>query len=668
MLFESMTLQNFMRYEGENRIEFSCDPEKNVTVILGDNTVGKTTIAQAFRWCLYGKLLLDSGKKETDYHLLNNDVSDRLTPETKGTVSVEIVMLTNEMRYVLKRDITYTHRLRAYGLEEHSKHVSLKMGKPGLDTTSIEVDTDKIRDVINELLPENLSSYFLFDGERWSDVSISGVRTDIKDSVHILTGVSSLQNTMKHLKDMGSQSVMSKFRSNIHGSGNKYNELQQSAERLEREITTFEGNIRQYDERVSDMQNKIDEINGWLDKNKNTETMQREFRDKKATLSSRQDQLAICHKKLVEDFSSKAFMLAAEPMVKKASALFKSANLQKRDIPYMHQATIDYLIERGKCICGASIKKGSSEYDELMDQRSYLVPADIGTALGNFEQTASRWTVNDQEDKQTLTDDIFLTDNADRNYRDASAACESLSKEMNEHVDFSAKRQAIREYQRIQMEASSNKGEVTERIRQKKCDIKDIDNQLQEFASKDAENQKWQRRYKIADELYNECVRRYDAQERKVFKVLNSGIEKNFETMFHEKDKRIELDSEYNIRMLYRKGDGYTEEKNLSEGEKVARNFAFIVTMMKSGCRLLSENSGLPGEQLPIVLDGPFSKLGEENIPLIAQALPSAAEQVIIFMLDKDWKYTGLDEYVGSRYHIDKNPEDNFASVRKVEA
>ena len=89
---------------------------------------------------------------------------------------------------------------------------------------------------------------------------------------------------------------------------------------------------------------------------------------------------------------------------------------------------------------------------------------------------------------------------------------------------------------------------------------------------------------------------------------------------------------------------------------------------MKSGCRLLSENSGLPGEQLPIVLDGPFSKLGEENIPLIAQALPSAAEQVIIFMLDKDWKYTGLDEYVGSRYHIDKNPEDNFASVRKVEA
>lgn len=41
-----------MRYKGENTIEFSCDPEKNVTVVLGENTAGKTTIAQAFRWAL----------------------------------------------------------------------------------------------------------------------------------------------------------------------------------------------------------------------------------------------------------------------------------------------------------------------------------------------------------------------------------------------------------------------------------------------------------------------------------------------------------------------------------------------------------------------------------------------------------------------------------------
>lgn len=46
------------------------------------------------------------------------------------------------------------------------------------------------------------------------------------------------------------------------------------------------------------------------------------------------------------------------------------------------------------------------------------------------------------------------------------------------------------------------------------------------------------------------------------------------------------------------------------------------------------------GDTLPIVLDGPFSKLGDKNISLIAKVLPEVSEQVIIFMLDKDWKYT----------------------------
>lgn len=57
MKFESITMENFMRYKGRNHIEFSCDDVKNVTVVLGDNTVGKTTIAQAFRWGLYGALM-----------------------------------------------------------------------------------------------------------------------------------------------------------------------------------------------------------------------------------------------------------------------------------------------------------------------------------------------------------------------------------------------------------------------------------------------------------------------------------------------------------------------------------------------------------------------------------------------------------------------------------
>ena len=84
MKFKTLKMKNFMRYKGVNEIDFSCDEEHNVTVVLGDNTVGKTTIAQAFRWCLYGAIMIERGKKESDYQLLNNDVLAKLDADSYG--------------------------------------------------------------------------------------------------------------------------------------------------------------------------------------------------------------------------------------------------------------------------------------------------------------------------------------------------------------------------------------------------------------------------------------------------------------------------------------------------------------------------------------------------------------------------------------------------------
>ena len=53
---------------------------------------------------------------------------------------------------------------------------------------------------------------------------------------------------------------------------------------------------------------------------------------------------------------------------------------------------------------------------------------------------------------------------------------------------------------------------------------------------------------------------------------------------------------------------------------------------------------------LPLVLDAPFSKLGTQNIGLISRKLLEFAEQVIIFMLDKDWEASGLDKYTLDDY------------------
>ena len=105
------------------------------------------------------------------------------------------------------------------------------------------------------------------------------------------------------------------------------------------------------------------------------------------------------------------------------------------------------------------------------------------------------------------------------------------------------------------------------------------------------------------------------------------------------------------------------------KSEKPKETIAQVVEK-ESKPKKKAEKAGMDGElgdTLPIVLDGPFSKLGDENIRLIAGVLPQVSEQVILFMLQKDWKYTGLDAYVGASYYIDKKAEESFASIKRVE-
>ena len=53
MLLKKLYLTNFRPFKGEHEIEFSVDPEKNVTLVMAENGAGKTTLAQAFQWVLY---------------------------------------------------------------------------------------------------------------------------------------------------------------------------------------------------------------------------------------------------------------------------------------------------------------------------------------------------------------------------------------------------------------------------------------------------------------------------------------------------------------------------------------------------------------------------------------------------------------------------------------
>ena len=107
MKFKNLYLFNFMRYKGENRIEFSCEEDRPVTVVLGDNTSGKTTLSQAFRLALYDRIQEEPGKKEKDYCLLNHDVIAGMDANSIAKVEVRLEVIQGDYIYRITRSIQY---------------------------------------------------------------------------------------------------------------------------------------------------------------------------------------------------------------------------------------------------------------------------------------------------------------------------------------------------------------------------------------------------------------------------------------------------------------------------------------------------------------------------------------------------------------------------------
>ena len=88
----SIELINFRQFE-HCKIDFSIDKQKNVTLILGDNGTGKTTIAQAFNWCLYGKTTFSNNI------LLNRNKANYLIPNDTEIVNVIVCLEHNNKKY-----------------------------------------------------------------------------------------------------------------------------------------------------------------------------------------------------------------------------------------------------------------------------------------------------------------------------------------------------------------------------------------------------------------------------------------------------------------------------------------------------------------------------------------------------------------------------------------
>ncbi|MGH9962644.1 MAG: AAA family ATPase, partial [Pyrinomonadaceae bacterium] len=76
MLLRRIELSNFGPYHGRHAVDLTVSLGSPVVLVHGENERGKTSLANAIRWCLYGRARGRAGRDLTTVSLINWEALD----------------------------------------------------------------------------------------------------------------------------------------------------------------------------------------------------------------------------------------------------------------------------------------------------------------------------------------------------------------------------------------------------------------------------------------------------------------------------------------------------------------------------------------------------------------------------------------------------------------
>ena len=641
MLIKKLELENFRQYIGNQTIEFSTDREKNVTVLIGVNTSGKTTLVRAFEWVLYGTNEFD------DKNLLNKNVAENMqvgeTKAVKGALTIEHESETGEtVTYVIERKQIYT--CTGTSVRANVSEAKISYLQPD-GQTKTKLDTDFYMNV-ERILPRRLANYFFFGGERVGNIA---TKSDIEESVQGLMGLDVLKNAMSHLK-----TVINKLKKALDFSGdsraidtqNKLNGALARKQECENELNTVTEQQEYY-------QSEKEKYAALLRANEETAAAQKRREQLDNIIKSLEERIARDKKDLVSAFSRNSFAFFSLPILKKAVEMLNNSEDETESVPEMTAASIDYILKRGVCICGTCISEGSAAEKHLLCEKAKQPPESIGSLVRRYREQAMDYISSSDNYYEAIESRIatLRADQRELGLRIDERA--SLDESLKGAKDVATLEQQYQIAERRVKEFDKRKESLLETIGSCKRDISNYEKALETLTKANQKNARISLNIDYAQAVLDWVSDAYYSRESIVRGRLEEKVNANFGMMYHG-SRTVTIDDKYRVRYI----DVTTEE---SDGLKAVKSFAFVSGLVDLAKEALNSDSSKEAnttpQYYPLVMDAPFSNVDEIHIKNISAILSRSAEQVIIAVMQKDWEPAAeiMAPLVGRSYRIEKD-------------
>lgn len=627
MIIHSIQLENFRSFYGTQKIDFATDENKNTTFIWADNNVGKTNLLNAITWCLHAQFT-SSFKRNDD--LLNHQAK----AEGINNYSVTLIFEETDKFYSVKR---MGGSLPGFTLHEITN-----------DGDFNKINNESI--FINSIIPKEMMKYFIIDGEGISESVDDKGQISASRSIKDILGFQVAEKTLEdiktirreHTKELTNLDVTSE----VSSAQRKFNDIDRQYQKYLDEKKSLDAALLLYKEGFEKADQYLKNSNHEVVKIK---TQQRQsLSNELASLKSRLNQLESQKIGLVRKYSWVAFSntLSTEAMS------FIDENQYKGTIPApFNQSLIKDIIDEAKCICGAEVKPGTSAYQNIFEMLGKAANPDILNRIARARsqlQVIKSYSTDAVDDIAMNMSEIKITKDKITQVKNR---IEAISIEIMD-VDNEKIKQYEAEYKR-----NSSQINVTERqIGSKESQISHLlservklDDLIKRLSALSPKASLLRNKIEFIDEIK---------------KVIESELENAFDKI------KIELVTQMNNFMRAHLADNllikitddfkvglYSKDGRLMApggGLTAMLSLVFISTLI-SIARIRKNASGnilTPGAIAPIILDAPFSKLSDTYAPKLAAALPSNADQLIIFMYDGNAK--GGEKIIRQNGHLGK--------------
>lgn len=699
MLIESITLNNYRLYEGENVIQFHFDEAKNVHLICGENGFGKTTLLHSLLWCLFGRFVGDvpvSGQETNSSYaamqkeILNQNAAKRF--EEKATP--EIVALIKKNGYTndyeeIKKDSVYSVAIcfAEVGIPSIpcQKIVVARSYDSLLQKEDVEILIDGVKnELTDEIGPEvfindfilnrDIAKLFFFDSEEIVSLADTGTiaeRRKLSKAYEEVLGIRKYEELRSNLeglrlryrkksKDIGLKDELEKLEAEREGVSNELTKLSDSLTEIETTLTNLREQDGQLQLQLSREGNSV-----------KTEELQRV----KAVIEK-------CKKDDIEMKSALKQFIDYAPFAISGQLFARAYELAKAD----HEAIANNNTATAQ---NSVLDALSKEMKGLLDKMPVNKDSkkDAHTQLEAIIEKY-RGRACDRDIQVTLTDDEFA---------EVEAVYNSLT--TTYRIEFEALAEAYRKnkitlernVKRLSNIQSKESDEVIKGLRDNKnkieaeikaneekqrlghirtgelqLTIESYDKKIKELSRKISVDDADEAKDKLASELITELDTFLLSLKKNKKSSLELRIKNTLNTLMHKEDfishVEVELDSDTMDINLF-SSDGNVINKNmLSKGEKQL----YATSILKA----LVDESGI---QFPVFIDSPLQKFDKSHSSkIISEFYPSISKQVILFpLLHKELtetEYKTLQPFVESATLIVNDTSKSYFEAANVKS